>query len=96
MQRYKNGKSNYVSSYDIMSYDDANIILVESYSCNTKNELLVREKYWQDKLNCINKNNAIGHDHNASVQKYYNTNKEKISEYKKQHYLKKKQQNITV
>lgn len=54
-KNYENGKYNYVTSYDILKYDDAKIILMENYPCNTKTELEARERYYIENNNCVNK-----------------------------------------
>jgi hypothetical protein len=60
---YKNwsngGKSNYMSSYDILANADYNIILIELFPCNSKDELLARERHYKDTLICVNKNRPI-------------------------------------
>jgi len=52
-----NGKINDSTAYEILQYDDAEITLIESYPCNTKDELLSRERYYIDvyKDICVNK-----------------------------------------
>jgi len=42
-KRYLEGKHNYVSSYEIVQYDDAYIELVEDFKCERKEQLLKRE-----------------------------------------------------
>ncbi len=53
---YKKGASHYVSSYDIIKYDDCDIVLVENYPCKDKNELYARERYYieLDRRACVN------------------------------------------
>ena len=41
----KNGRK-YITSYDILKYDSAKIVLIENYPCNSKEELEARERYW--------------------------------------------------
>jgi hypothetical protein len=43
----------------IMSDINAEIILIEEYSCNNKEELLWRERYWIENNECVNKNLPI-------------------------------------
>ena len=55
-KRYLNEKFNYLTSYEIIKYDDAEIILIESFPCETKDELHKRERYWiENTNNCVNK-----------------------------------------
>ena len=52
---YMLGKCNYVTSFEILDKNDYSIILVELYPCNSRDELLMRERYWFDNFECINK-----------------------------------------
>ena len=45
-KRWKEGKSNYVSSYKIIENGNYDIILLESCPCNNRDELKAREKYY--------------------------------------------------
>lgn len=63
----------YVSSYELCKYDDCKIILVENYSCNSKEELLKREQYYIDNTNnTVNKQRAYSSD---EYKKQYDKNK---------------------
>eukprot|EP00732_Lithocolla_globosa_P000328 Lithocolla_globosa_v1_NODE_93_length_6512_cov_4.841877.p5 type:complete len:138 gc:universal NODE_93_length_6512_cov_4.841877:912-1325(+) len=44
-----------VTSYQIMKYDDAKIVLVEKYECDSKEELLARERFYIENNDCVNK-----------------------------------------
>lgn len=46
----------YMSSYVLVKYDDCKIILIEIYPCNANNELLARERDWEENTKCF-------HDH---------------------------------
>jgi hypothetical protein len=80
---YINGKYNFVSSFDILQYDDAYIELIEDYTCNNKTELKRREGIIiQEKLQqnvCVNMRIA-----GRTEKQYYHDNREQIKEYKKQ------------
>lgn len=53
---FQNGKYHYVTSFEIVKYDDAQIILIELFPCGTKDELLSRERFHlEQNKNCINK-----------------------------------------
>ena len=71
---YLNGRYNYVSSFEIVKYDDAYIELYEYYECNNKVELLKREGELIRELDCVNK--VIPGT----------TNKESCKEYRKKKY----------
>jgi len=52
--KFKRGNGGTMSK-KILIYDDAMITLIETYSCNDKNELEKRERYHIENNNCINK-----------------------------------------
>jgi hypothetical protein len=54
-KRYLNGKSNYVSSFDVLQNGNYDIVLIESYPCNSKDELHARERYHTNNIGCVNK-----------------------------------------
>ena len=59
-KRYLNGKSHYVSSFDILQNRNYDIVLIESYPCNSKDELHARERHYTNNINCVNKVKAQG------------------------------------
>jgi hypothetical protein len=87
-REYLNGKrKHYMTSFDILKYDDAEIILVESFPCNSIDELRSREAYFiKNTPNCVNKVNpdpfipVAERRHN-----YYEKNKEQIKERQKEY-----------
>ena len=52
---YLNGKSNYVTSFDVLQNGNYDIVLIESYPCNSKDELHARERYHTNNKDCVNK-----------------------------------------
>ena len=54
-KRHSNGKSGYVTSFNILKYPSCKIILVENFPCNSKYELEARERYYIEKYKCVNK-----------------------------------------
>ncbi len=56
--KWLEGKHHYISSFELLKYDDCQIVLIEKYNCNTNDELNAREQYWIEKLNCINRHRA--------------------------------------
>ena len=50
-----NGKSNYTSSFDILEGGNFYIELLELVPCNSKDELLTRERYHINTTDCTNK-----------------------------------------
>lgn len=65
------------------------IELIELYACNNRKELNIREQYYIDSIECINKNNAF-----KDKQEYINENKEKQKQYMKEYYKQNKQKII--
>ena len=97
-KRWLENKTNYVTSFEIVKYDDCKIILVENYPCNTKSELLARENYYIQNNECINKQIAYTgmskeeykkyhYEKNSEIvklrtKKYYTQHKDEIKDYK--------------
>jgi hypothetical protein len=53
---YKNStKRSYYTAFEIAKYDDFDIILLEGYPCDSKQQLHARERYWIEQLDCVNK-----------------------------------------
>ena len=57
-KKYLNNKYSYTTSYNILKYDDVKIILIEECPCDNREQLLKREQYYIDNMDCINKNRA--------------------------------------
>ncbi len=73
MKRYEEGTLNLISSSQIIKNGDYSMVLIESFPCETKDQLRYRERYWTDNTpNCINIQNAIRttEDVNAYLRKY--------------------------
>lgn len=54
---WRNGKFRYVTSFKIFE-DDLNnydIVLIENYPCESKEELHKRERHWIEQFDCVNK-----------------------------------------
>ena len=87
---YKKNKD--ITSGEVLQYPDANIILVESYPCNDKNELTARECYYIKNNDCVNKkipgrtDKQYRIDNKGKMQQYRIDNKEKIQHQTKQYY----------
>ena len=85
-KRFLNGKSNYVTSYEILKYDDAQIILLENWPCNNKDELHQRERYWiENTQNYVNKYIPYKSvdEKKDFFKNYYTQNKKAYNEYYK-------------
>lgn len=77
---WKNNKRRYVTSFEIVKHDHVDIILIEMYSCNSKEKLHARERYWIEKLNSVNK--IIP---GRTITEYRVDNKDKLREYQKKY-----------
>ena len=51
----KQTQKSYVRSIDIIKNGNYNIVLLENYPCETKDELLARERHYIEALVCVNK-----------------------------------------
>jgi len=69
-----------ITSKEILQYDDAKIILVENYPCNSKEELLKKEYEYILNNQCINKQKGY------TEEEYYEVNKDKILQRSKEYY----------
>jgi Uri superfamily endonuclease len=54
-KNWKNGKQNYVTSYELIKYDDVYIELLEKYPCKNRMELCRREGKLIKSMDCVNK-----------------------------------------
>lgn len=84
----KGNKTSYCTSYEIVKYDDAQIILVENYPCNSKDELRAREEYHRKQYNeAINKQKAFqSHkEHLQYMREWHHDNKEYVAKRAKEY-----------
>jgi hypothetical protein len=80
-----NGAKKYMSSYKVLENDDYDIILLEKYPCENKDELHARERYHTNNMECVNKLKNQGLIAELGGKKEYKKhykieNKEKIQE----------------
>jgi hypothetical protein len=78
---HSNLKKNSCVSKLIIDNGDYDIILIENYPCNSKEELLARERYFIENMECININIP-----GRTNKEWYNNNKERILKKKKEWY----------
>ena len=78
-QDLKRGKN--VSSKYILEFGNCKIVLLELYPCNSKDELLARERYYIENFDCVNKKIP-----GRTMKEYVEDNKECIKEYKRKYY----------
>jgi hypothetical protein len=86
---YLNGKQNFVTSFKILENGNYNILLIEEYPCETKDQLLAREGHYIETLDCINKCragllNELGLK--EYKKKYHIDNIEKVHKFKNKKY----------
>ena len=84
-KRYKAGKCDYTTSFKIIETGNYDIILIEEFSCSSKDQLHARERYYIENNDCVNKN-IPGRSKEEYHKLYYKTNYEKINKINKMYY----------
>jgi hypothetical protein len=94
-KRYLKGKFGKLTSFKILENNDYSIVLIENVeNCKSKEELLKRERFYIESLNCVNKtipkrtNHEYYLDNKEKVKEYQEANKTKIKEYMKTYNIK--------
>jgi len=82
---FKEGKYQYISSFDILESENFEIVLVEEYPCLTREELWFREDYWIVNNECVNRKRPIITEEERKQKK-----KEGRENYKEQHNIQSK------
>tara|TARA_R110000803_G_scaffold32014_3_gene70873 strand:- start:858 stop:1403 length:546 start_codon:yes stop_codon:yes gene_type:complete len=86
--QHKCKSSNTCTSKQLFNCDvKPQIFLVENYPCNSKIELKARERWYIENNECVNKQVP-----NRTQKEYALENKDKIKDYKKEHYQDNKEQ----
>ena len=93
--KYLDNNNKYITSYKILQYNTANIILIENFPCNSKEELHAREAFHIINNICVNRcvpgrtNKEYREDNKEYYQKYSKEyredNKEYIQKYSKEY-----------
>ena len=78
---FLNNNFNFISSFEILKYKNAQIGIIEEYPCNTKLELHRREGELQKKIKCVNRHIA-----GRSRKEFYKDNKDILLEKQKIYY----------
>lgn len=88
---WKNGNGSYVTSFELVKFSDAQIVLIENFSCNSNEELRKREEYHRKKHQsfCVNKLRCY-RNKSDDVKKWRLNNKDKIKAMDKRKYTKHK------
>ena len=90
-RNYKNwlneNSNGITSSYEILKYLDAHIVLIEKYPCNDKSELCKKEQEYIDLTDCVNKVRAFRsyEDRKIYNKEYHQKNKDEILKQKKEY-----------
>ena len=88
---YTKGTGGYCTSYIIIEKDDYDIILIENYPCNNRDELHARESHFTQTVACVNKIKNQGIINEIGQQEYQKEyrkeNKDCLKEYDKQYHL---------
>jgi hypothetical protein len=92
-KQYLKGNFNYISSFQILEGNNYEILLIDSFPCNNRDELHSRERHWTNQIECVNmiKNqgiiNELGKEtyQNLYNKEYRENNKETIRTQKKQY-----------
>ena len=79
-KRYLIGKKPSNTACQIFANNDYNIILIESFPCNSKDELHAKERYYIESIKCVNKQFP-----GRTQQEYHELHKETLTEYYKQY-----------
>ena len=66
---FKDGKSG--TSREVLKNNNYNIILIEDYPCERKEQLLQQERYYIETMDCVNKNIPL-----RSRHEWYENNRE--------------------
>ena len=77
-KHWKEGKTNYTTSYQIIDRGNYSYSLIEIVECEDRKQLEQRERFYIENNECINKC-VVG----RTVKEYYEANKEAILEYKR-------------
>lgn len=75
-KKYKLVGGKRTSSFEILDTNDFNIELLEEVNCNNKNELLLKERDWIEKTNCVNKYIPIRRKCENPTKEKYNNDEE--------------------
>ena len=85
-KRYVSGNRHFLTSFCILENCNYDIVLIELFPCNNKDELHQRERHYIESLNCVNKNIP-----KRSSGEYKKDNKEKINMQRKTYRLENKE-----
>jgi hypothetical protein len=68
-RKWKKGISGYLTSFPLLERGNIKIELIELFPCSSICELLIRETYWFDTIECVNKNRPYRTDEEKKAYK---------------------------
>ena len=77
-KQWKKGNARFITVFELIETGQYEIILIELFSCQSKDELHARERFWIETTHCVNK--VIP---NRKMEEWYNDNKERLVEVNK-------------
>lgn len=80
-KRFLNDKYDFTTSFKILENSNYEIILLENFPCESKDELRARERWYIENTECVNRNIP-----NRNAKEYRDENKEKIHMVNKAYY----------
>jgi len=88
MYRHRNQErsKSMMTSREVLAYPDAEIVLVENYPCNSKDELHAREHFYISNNTCVNqrgKHGIVATDPTEYARQYYEIVRERVLEQKR-------------
>jgi hypothetical protein len=72
----------YLTAFEIIKNNNFNIVLVEEFSCENKEQLEARERYYIDNNKCVNKYKPT-----RTKKEYFEEHKEHLKNLNKQYYI---------
>jgi hypothetical protein len=79
---WQNGKFHYVTSFDIIKNSNYDIVLIEAFPCNSRDQLHKRERFFIESMKCVNKFIPL-----RTGKEYRLSHADEIKEYQKEYYL---------
>lgn len=80
-RQWKEGKGDFLSSFEVMEGGQYEMTLLELYPCRIKDELEARERHWIERMECVNRNVPT-----RTKKEHYRENVARVAERGKQYY----------
>jgi hypothetical protein len=94
-KKYLNRKGKYYSAFIVMENNDYDIILIEDFPCNSKDQLFARECYYTNEIECVNIYKNQGLCLELGKKQYTNIyNKAYYKDCRKEYYKEYREKNI--